>query len=110
MGFLESIVKGDGEDPAMLAKAIMPLVELYPLVGELLTGAGKPDSENHIGKFYLSISLESDGLVVRCSQKSVDTALYVKISDPVAVWQSLETALKAGQFTRRRSDKRTPSF
>jgi len=110
MGFLDQIVKGDGEDPAMLAKAIMPLVELYPTVSELLTGAGKPDSDNHIPKFYLSISLESDGLVVRCSQKSVDTALYVKISDPVAIWASMETALKGGQFTRRRNDKRTPSY
>jgi len=110
MGFLDQLVKGDGEDPVMLAKSIMPLIELYPTVGELLTGSGKADSENHIPKFYLSISLESDGLVVRCSQKTVDTALYVKISDALTFWQSLETALKGGQFTRRRNDKRTPSY
>lgn len=110
MAGLRDLVKGDGDDPAMLAKAIPEVLKLYPLVGEMLTGSAKVGTEPAIAKYYLSFSLESDGIVCRCTQKGAEEALYVKISDGIALLQSLESALTGGQYTRRKVDKRTPSY
>jgi hypothetical protein len=110
MAGLRDLVKGDGDDPGMLAKAIPGLIDLYPLVGEMLCGVAAKGNEGAIPKYYLSFSLESDSLVCRCSQKQVDEALYVKIDDPLTVWACLENSLKSGKFTRRRDTKQKPSY
>jgi hypothetical protein len=110
MAGLRDLVKGEGDDPAMLEKAIPEILKLYPLVGSMLTGIPKQGIEPPIPKYFLSFSLESDGIVCRCSQKGSDEALYVKIADAITLWQSLESALTGGQYTRRKVDKRTPSY
>lgn len=107
---LRDLVKGDGDESAMLAKAIPSVLETTPLVGEMLTGAPPKGNDGAIPKYFLSFSLESDGLVCRCSQKGVDEALYVKISDPLTPFICLESALKSGKFTRRRDTVRKPSY
>lgn len=110
MAGLRDLVKGDGDDPAMLAKAIPGLVQACPLVGEMLCGMAAKGNEGAIPKYFLSFSLESDGLVCRCSQKGVDEALYVKIEDGLTAWICLENALKSGKFTRRRDTKQKPTY
>jgi hypothetical protein len=110
MAGLRDLVKGDGDDPAMLAKAIPGLIETTPLVGEMLCGVAAKGNEGSIPKYFLSFSLESDGLVCRCSQKGVDEALYVKIEDALTPFLCLEAALKTGKFTRRRDTKQKPSY
>ena len=110
MAGLRSMMNGDSEDPKMLGKAIPKLIELYPTLGEFLTGIPEKGDEPAIGKFFISFRLESDGLTVQISRPTVDTDLYVKISDPLTPWACLETALLGGQFTRRKRDKRNPTF
>jgi len=110
MASLRELVKGDGDDPKLLALAIPELIEVCPLVGEMLTGVAAKGNEPAIPKYYLSFSLESDGLVCRCSQKDVKEALYVKIEDALTCWMALENALGNGKFTRRKASGHTPSF
>lgn len=110
MAGLKSILEGDAEDPKMLRKAIEKLAELYPTVGELFTGFGKPNEADYCGKFFISFRCESDGLTVQISRPTVDTDIYVKISDPLTPWACLESALTGGQFTRRKRAERKIPF
>lgn len=110
MAGLRDLVKGSGDDPGTLAKTIPALMDACPLVGEMLCGATAKGSEPAIPKYYFSFSLESDGMVCRCSQKGVDEALYVKVTDPLTAWMELENALGNGKFTRRRDTKQKPSY
>jgi hypothetical protein len=110
MAGLRELVKGDGDDPALLGRAIVSLTSVYPLVGEMLTGVAAKGIDPAIPKYFLSFSLETDGIVCRCTQKGSDEALYVKIDDPLTPFGCLEAALSGGRYTRRRVDKRTPSF
>lgn len=110
MAGIRSIFEGEADDPKVLQKAIEKLVELYPTVGELFTGVAGKGDQDAIGKFFLSFRCESDGLTVQISRQGVDMDIYVKISDPLTPWACIESALTGGQFTRRKRDKRVPSF
>jgi hypothetical protein len=110
MSSLRDLVKGAGDEPAMLAKAIPELISACPLVGEMLCGVAAKGNEPAIPKYFLSFSLESDGMVCRCSQKGSDESLYVKIEDALTAWMALENALGNGKFTRRRDTKQKPSY
>ena len=107
MAGLRELVNGGVDDPVMLAKAIPELIKACPLVGEMLTGVAAKGNEGAIPRYFLSFSLESDGLVCRCSQKGVDEALYVKIDDPITPWLCLERSLTQVKFTRRKIPKQS---
>jgi len=110
MAGLRDLVKGEGDAPHVLAASIPQLIDLYPLVGEMLTGVAGKGPEEAIPKYYLSFSLESDGIVCRCSQKGVDEAIYAKIEDPLTPFACLEQMLRTGRFTRRRDTKQKPTY
>lgn len=110
MAGLRDLVKGEGDDPKLLAQAIPGLLECCPLVGEMLCGVAAKGNEPSIPKYFLSFSCESDGLVCRCSQKGSDEALYVKIEDGLTAWMCLENALGNGKFTRRRMPKQSITY
>jgi len=110
MAGLRDLVKGETDDPVLLARTIPALSAGCPTVGEMLTGVAARGNDFAIPKYFLSFSLESDGMVCRCSQKDSKEALYVKIEDPVTPWLCLEAALSQGKFTRRKASGHTPSF
>jgi len=110
MAGLRDLVKGETDDPVLLAKTIVALSNGCPLVGEMLTGVAPRGNDFAIPKYFLSFSLESDGMVCRCSQKDSKEALYVKIEDPVTPWICLEVALSQGKFTRRKGSDRSPTY
>ncbi len=110
MSSLRDLVKGGLDDPKVLGKAIPELIEVCPLVGEMLTGVAAKGTDEAIPKYYLSFSLESDGLVCRCAQKGCDEAIYVKIEDALTAWMSLENSLGNGKFTRRKVPKQSITY
>lgn len=110
MASLRQLVKCEVDDPKALAKVITGLSDACPLVGEMLTGSPESGTEPAISKYYISLNLESDGLVARCSQKGSDEALYVKIEDALTFWICLENNLMAGKFTRRKIPKQSISY
>jgi len=110
MAGLRELVKGDGDDPKLLALTIPELLEACPTVGEMLCGVPAKGTEPAIARYFLSFSLESDGMVCRCSQKDSKEALYVKIDNALTAWMCLENQLLNGKFTRRRGSAHTPSF
>lgn len=110
MAGLRDLVKGDGDDPKLLALTIPGLIEACPTVGEMLTGVPAKGNEPAIPRYFLSFSLESDGMVCRCSQKDSKEALYVKIEDGLTCWMCLENQLLNGKFTKRRSSGQSPTY
>lgn len=110
MAGLRDLVKGESDDPVLLARTIPALAAGCPTVGEMLTGVAARGNDFAIAKYFLSFSLESDGMVCRCSQKGSKEALYVKIDDPVTPWLCLEASLSQGKFTRRRASEHSPSY
>jgi hypothetical protein len=110
MAGLRDLVKGETDDPVLLARTIVLLATGCPTVGEMLTGVAARGNDFAISKYFLSFSLESDGMVCRCSQKDSKEALYVKIEDPISPWICLEAALSQGKFTRRKASDRSPTY
>ena len=110
MAGLRDLVKGETDDPILLARTIVALAQACPTVGEMLTGVAARGNDFSISKYFLSFSLESDGMVCRCSQKDSKEALYVKIDDPITPWICLEGALTQGRFTRRKASDRSPTY
>lgn len=104
------ILTGDLDEAESLSLAHDEFVKLFPTIGALLTGLPKSGSLEAVPKQYLTIFLDGNMAVCKFNAKDSDVEIWAQVRDLKTIFIALEGALAKGDFTRRKRDKRTPSY
>lgn len=110
MASLDDLFNGDDDDADALRAKISEVETVAPTVALMLSGRKQTAKLPAIGKSSINFFLDGGGLNCSITQKEGERVIFVRISDPLKPWHSIENAIKEGDFSAKKKDVRRPSF